>query len=63
MNDYLSTPIEFLKGIGPQRGELLRKEIGVFSFEDLLNYLPFRYVDKSNYIKINQIKSENAVLP
>jgi ATP-dependent DNA helicase RecG len=60
MNDYLNTPIEFLKGIGPQRGELLRKEIGVFTFEDLLNYLPFRYVDKSNYIKINEIKTENA---
>ncbi|MDR0437549.1 MAG: ATP-dependent DNA helicase RecG [Bacteroidales bacterium] len=60
MNDYLNTPIEFLKGIGPQRGALLRKEIGVFSFDDLLNYLPFRYVDKSNYVKISQIKNENA---
>jgi len=55
INDYLNTPIEFLKGIGPQRGALLRKEIGVFSFDDLLNYLPFRYVDKSSYVKIGDI--------
>ncbi|MCL2416943.1 MAG: ATP-dependent DNA helicase RecG [Bacteroidales bacterium] len=60
MNDYLVTPIEFLKGVGPKRGELLRKEINVFSFEDLLNYLPFRYVDKSNYVKINELKSEST---
>ncbi|MCL2414624.1 MAG: ATP-dependent DNA helicase RecG [Bacteroidales bacterium] len=55
MNDYLNTPIEFLKGVGPKRGELFRKEINVFSFEDLLNYLPFRYVDKSSYVKISEI--------
>ena len=64
MNDYLNTPIEFLKGVGPKRGELFRKEINVFSFEDLLNYLPFRYVDKSSYVKIGDIcRGEKSFAP
>ena len=52
MNDFLLTPIEFLKGVGAQRAELLRQEIGVFTFNDLLHYFPFRYIDRSHYHKI-----------
>jgi len=52
MNDFLLTPIEFLKGVGPQRAELLRKEAGIYNFNDLLNYFPFRYVDRSKYHRI-----------
>ncbi len=59
-NDYLKTPIEYLKGVGPQRAELLKKDIHVFTFGDLLNYLPFRYVDKSHYIKIKDIISDST---
>ncbi|MCW3463348.1 ATP-dependent DNA helicase RecG [Chitinophaga nivalis] len=44
----LSNPIEYLKGVGPQRGELLRKEIKIHTFGDLLQYFPFRYVDRSS---------------
>ncbi|TWW02034.1 ATP-dependent DNA helicase RecG [Chitinophaga pinensis] len=51
-NAILSNPIEYLKGVGPQRGELLRKEIGVHTFRDLLYYFPFRYVDRTNVEKI-----------
>ncbi|MBW8685418.1 ATP-dependent DNA helicase RecG [Chitinophaga rhizophila] len=51
-NAILSNPIEYLKGVGPQRGELLRKEIGVHTFRDLLYYYPFRYVDRTNVEKI-----------
>ena len=48
MNQLLQTPIEFLKGVGPQRAELLQKEIGIFTFKDLLEYYPFRYLDRSS---------------
>ncbi|MCE3295763.1 MAG: recG [Crocinitomicaceae bacterium] len=52
MSEFLNTPIEFLKGVGPQRAELLRKEIGVFTYSDLLEYFPFRYVDRSYFNKV-----------
>lgn len=55
MNDFLLTPIEFLKGVGPQRAELLRQEIGVHTFNDLLNYFPFRYIDRSQYHKVKDL--------
>lgn len=62
MSDLLSTPIEYLKGIGPQRGEILRKEAGIFTFGDLLYYFPFRYVDKSSFQRIVDIPGiEGAV--
>jgi ATP-dependent DNA helicase RecG len=51
----LSTPIEYLKGVGPIRSELLRKELNIFTYEDLLLNFPFRYVDKSNIHLISQI--------
>ncbi|WP_317044788.1 ATP-dependent DNA helicase RecG [Chitinophaga eiseniae] len=48
----LSNPIEYLKGVGPQKGELLRKEAGIHTFGDLLQYFPFRYVDRTKIDKI-----------
>ncbi|MEX1000665.1 MAG: ATP-dependent DNA helicase RecG [Crocinitomicaceae bacterium] len=62
MNSLLSTPIEYLKGVGPKRGEILRKEAGILNFGDLLNYFPFRYIDKSSYHKVSQVShTEGAV--
>ncbi|MBI3133384.1 MAG: ATP-dependent DNA helicase RecG [Bacteroidetes bacterium] len=55
MSDLLNTPIEYLKSVGPQRGSILRKEAGIFTFGDLLNYFPFRYVDKTSFQKISDI--------
>jgi ATP-dependent DNA helicase RecG len=55
MNEFLQTSIEFLKGVGPQRAELLRKEINIYTFSDLLNYFPFRYIDRSKYHKISDL--------
>jgi ATP-dependent DNA helicase RecG len=55
VNDFLLTPIEFLKGVGPQRAELLRQEINVHTFGDLLNYFPFRYIDRSSYQKVSDL--------
>ncbi len=52
MNSFLETPIEYLKGVGTKRAELLRKELGISTFEDLLFHFPFRYVDRSAYQKV-----------
>jgi ATP-dependent DNA helicase RecG len=49
----LSNPIEYLKGVGPLRAELLQKELGIFSFRDLLEHFPYRHVDRT---KINLIR-------
>ena len=54
-NHILDTPIEYLKGIGPKRGELLRKELNILTFRDLLSQYPFRYVDKTKFHKINEL--------
>ncbi|PBQ33419.1 ATP-dependent DNA helicase RecG [Sphingobacteriaceae bacterium] len=54
----LDTPIEYLKGIGPQRAEVLKKELGIFIYRDLLTYYPFRYVDRTRFHKIGEISEE-----
>src|SRR5579871_951237 len=55
MPSFLQSAIEYLKGVGPQRGELLRSELDIFTFYDLLKYYPFRYVDRSVIHKINEL--------
>jgi len=54
----LSSPIEYLKGVGPRRAELLKKELGIFSYDQLLNYYPFRYIDRTRFYKINELDPE-----
>lgn len=48
-SEFLDTSIEFLKGVGPQRAEALKKELGIFTFGDLLHHFPFRYVDRTKF--------------
>ncbi|MBD3639000.1 MAG: ATP-dependent DNA helicase RecG [Crocinitomicaceae bacterium] len=55
MNNVLSTPIVYLKGVGPKRGEILQKEANIHTYYDLLHYYPFRYIDKSAYNNISEI--------
>ena len=55
MNNFLITPIEYLKGVGPQKADLLKKEVGIFTFGDLIEYYPFRYVDRSKFHKISNL--------
>lgn len=52
------TSIEYLKGVGPKRAELLRSELGIHTFGDLLNYFPFRYIDKTKFYTTDQVNSE-----
>ncbi|NNF74732.1 MAG: ATP-dependent DNA helicase RecG [Flavobacteriaceae bacterium] len=58
--EYLQTPIEYLKGVGPNRAELLRKELSINTFQDLLNLFPNRYIDRTKYYKINQLEQSSA---
>lgn len=63
VKSFLATPIEYLKGVGTMRGELLRKELGIHTFEDLLNFFPYRYVDKSRFTALKDVSGqEKAVL-
>ena len=59
-NSLLQTPIEYLKGVGPQRGELLRKELGIHRYEDLVNFYPNRYIDRTRYYKINELQKNDS---
>ena len=60
MNNLLLTPIEYLKGVGPNRGELLRKELGIHKYGDLINLYPNRYIDRTRYYKINELQNNAA---
>jgi ATP-dependent DNA helicase RecG len=53
----LATPIEYLKGVGPFRADLLKKELEIFTFGDLLQHFPLRHIDKT---KVGLIIEINA---
>jgi ATP-dependent DNA helicase RecG len=55
---FLETKIEFLKGVGPKRAELLAKELNIRTFGDLITYYPFRYVDRTRFLTVSQIGEE-----
>jgi ATP-dependent DNA helicase RecG len=60
--DFLNTAIEYLKGVGPKRADLLKSELGIYTFDDLLNYFPFRYIDRSKFSKVAEIQSDSAYI-
>lgn len=55
---YLKTPIDYLKGVGPQRAKVLRSELNIQSYDDLLHFYPNRYVDRSQFLKVAQLTEE-----
>ncbi|MFC2138658.1 ATP-dependent DNA helicase RecG [Bacteroidota bacterium] len=58
MQSELNKEIKFLTGVGPKRAELLNKELQIYTFEDLIYYFPYKYIDKSKFHKIAQIKPD-----
>ena len=54
----LDTGIEYLKGVGPQRADLLKRELGIFTIHDMLFHLPFRYIDKTKFHKVKDVANE-----
>ncbi len=58
--NLLQTPIDYLKGVGPNRADLLRKELGIHTYQDLINFFPNRYIDKTRYYTIKELQQNTA---
>ena len=58
--NFLNTSIDYLKGVGPNRSDILKKEFQIFTYNDLLNFFPFRYIDRTKFYKISEIQKSNA---
>ena len=58
MSQLLSTSIEFLKGVGPKRAEILASELGVRTYRGLLHHFPFRYEDRTKFYKITEVTGD-----
>tara|TARA_R110000868_G_scaffold29420_6_gene109420 strand:+ start:66140 stop:68239 length:2100 start_codon:yes stop_codon:yes gene_type:complete len=59
-SNVLQTPIAYLKGVGPNRAETLQSELGIHTYQDLINLFPNRYIDKTQYYKINQLQRTSS---
>ena len=59
-SEILQNSLEYLKGVGPERFKLLRSELSLQTYNDLLYYFPFRYVDKSQIYSVNQVSASQA---
>ncbi len=57
-SNFLNTPIEYLKNVGPQKADILKKELHIFKYSDLLFYYPFRYVDRTKFYKVKDITED-----
>lgn len=60
--NILSTPIEYLKGVGPVRAELLKKELDIHTFSDLLDHFPIRHIDKTVVSLISDIRPDTDTI-
>lgn len=60
MSTFFETPIEYLKGVGPQRAALLQKELSIFTYGDLLQHYPFRHEDRTKFYAISEV---NETMP
>ena len=60
MSHVLQNPIEFLKGVGPNRAQLLGKELGIYKYGDNVLIFPNRYIDRTRYYMINEKTPTNA---
>jgi ATP-dependent DNA helicase RecG len=60
--NYLETPVEYLKGVGPARADTLKKELRIFTFGELLSFFPYRYIDRSKILRISEIKDDSSYI-
>ncbi|HEY9186168.1 MAG TPA: ATP-dependent DNA helicase RecG [Salegentibacter sp.] len=58
--NLLQTPIDYLKGVGPNRAKVLKTELGIQTYGELLNFFPNRYLDKTRFYKINELQRNSA---
>lgn len=59
---FLATPIEYLKGVGPERAEVLKKEAQIFTFGDLLKWYPYRYIDRTQFHSTQHIDNTQTYI-
>ena len=59
-NDFLNQSIEFVKGVGPSRSKLLNEELNIKTVLDLLDFYPYRYIDRSSFYRINELPKNNS---
>ncbi|KPK83485.1 MAG: ATP-dependent DNA helicase RecG [Bacteroides sp. SM23_62_1] len=57
MPDLLDNDIQYMQGVGPKRAELLNNELNIKTFGDLLFYFPYKYIDRTKFYRINEIRS------
>ena len=62
MQSKLHNNIEFLKGVGSKRAEILQKELNIFTWNDLIHHFPFRYVDKSKFYRIEEVNEDTQFI-
>jgi ATP-dependent DNA helicase RecG len=62
MNQFLSKEIKYLPGVGPKKAELLQSELSIFTYGDLLWHLPYKYIDRSKFFRLKDIKSEDVYI-
>ncbi|HET6556643.1 MAG TPA: ATP-dependent DNA helicase RecG [Prolixibacteraceae bacterium] len=55
MSEFLDQDIKFLPGVGPHRAEILKKELEIFTFNDLLYYFPYKYIDRTKFYRIADV--------
>lgn len=55
MSEFLDQDIKFLPGVGPKRAEILKKELEIFTFNDLLYYFPYKYIDRTKFYRISEV--------
>jgi ATP-dependent DNA helicase RecG len=58
----LDNPIEYLKGVGPLKADILKKELNIFTFGDLLEHFPLRHIDKTAVSKVSQISPSSEFI-
>ncbi len=55
----LETPIEYVKGIGPERAKLIKNVLAISTVEDLLHFYPIRYIDRNKVYKVGNLQESN----
>ena len=60
IQNLLQTPIEYLKGVGPNRADLFKKELNISTYRDLINFFPNRYIDKTGFYKVAQLQQNSS---
>lgn len=62
MADILDTEMKFLPGIGPKRAEMLCRELNISTFRDMINFFPFRWIDKSQVYAIKNLSADSSYI-